>query len=39
MFKVLLDSQATLHVLKNDALVSDIRPNCKANNIGGINGS
>ena len=38
MFKVLLDNQATLHVFKNEALVSNIRAGRKAS-IGGIDGS
>ena len=37
--KVLLDNLAALHVFKNKALVSYIRPNGKASNIGGIDGS
>ena len=38
-FKVLLDNQATLHVFKNEALLSNFRPNGKAWTIGGIDGN
>ena len=37
MLNVVLKNQATLHVFKNDAMVSDISSNKKAN-IGGIDG-
>ena len=33
-----MDNQATLHVFKNEALVSYIRPNGKASNKDGIDG-
>ena len=39
IFKVLLDNQATKHVFKNEALVSNTRTNRKAHNVGGIDGS
>ena len=38
-FKVRLDNQATLHVFKNEVLVSNIHPNDRARNIGGIDDS
>ena len=38
-FEVLVHNQATLHVFQDEALVSNIWPNGKARNIGGINGS
>ena len=38
MFRVLLGNQATLHVFKNEAMVSNNRANWKPRNIGGIDG-